>query len=88
VFFALAFLLTTVYSDVWRPLLITCAAAIVVGVCEPFLLSPPYYGVFGAMSGELYFRTGQWPWPGLAAGVATTAALVYGASIHVRNRDF
>lgn len=88
VFFGLAFLLTTVFSDLWRPLLITCAAAVVIGVCEPFLLSEPYYGVFGAMSGELYFRTGHWPWLGLAAGVATTAALLYAASINVNNRDF
>lgn len=87
-FFGLAFLLTTVFSDLWRPLLIACAVAVVIGVCEPFLLSPPHYGIFGVMSGELYFRTGQWPWLGLAAGAAITSALLYGAALHVRNRDF
>jgi ABC-2 type transport system permease protein len=87
-FFALAFLLSTVFSDVWRPLLIACGVAIVIGVCEPFLVPSPYYGVFGAMSGEMYFRAGQWPWLALGAGAVATSALLYGSGVRLRRQDF
>src|SRR6202022_3262152 len=67
VVFSLTFLLGTVFSDVWRPALIAIGAAAVVGVCEPFFPAVSRYGLFGIMSGELYFRGGGLPWPVLLA---------------------
>jgi ABC-type transport system involved in cytochrome c biogenesis permease subunit len=85
-FFSLTLLLSTVFADFWRPLLLACAVAIVLGTMEQALLSP--YGIFRVMSGEAYFRTGHLPWSGLMASVAVSAALVYGALINFGQRDF
>jgi len=87
VFFSLAFLLSAVFDDFWRPMLITCAVALsqtLVGV----LVGLPFSGLLRVMSAESYFRTGQVPWVGL--GVALTAGLLmlYAAVVVVERRDF
>jgi hypothetical protein len=85
VFFSLAFFLSTVFDDVWRPLLIALSVAI--ALAELFRdLSP--YSIFHVMSGEVYFRSGQLPWPGLIASVVVSAALQYGAAMNIARRDF
>lgn len=87
-FFALALLLSTSYSDVWRPLLIALAAAGVVALAT--VGYPPFepYSILRLMSGEAYFRTGHVPWLGLAAAAAVSAALVAGAAVNAARRDF
>jgi ABC-type phosphate/phosphonate transport system permease subunit len=87
VFYSLAFLLSAVFDDFWRPMLITCAVALsqtLVGA----LVGLPFSGVLRVMSAESYFRTGQIPWAGL--GVAVTAGLVMlsAAVAIVERRDF
>ena len=66
VFFSLAFLLSTVFSDVWRPLLIAAVRRGGLGISEPVLRDLSRYSLFGVMSGENYFR-------GRRAAVAGTA---------------
>src|SRR5713226_3958992 len=56
VVFSLAFLLSTVFSDVWRPALIALCAVAVLGLCEPFFPELARYSLFGIMAGEVYFR--------------------------------
>jgi len=87
VFFSLALLLSTLFGDIWRPLLITLAIAAVLGLLEQL---PPLTGrgVFGVMSGETYFRTGSLPWAGLFVSAAASAAMFYAASVHFERRDF
>jgi hypothetical protein len=85
-FFSLTLLLSTVFADFWRPLLLACAVAIVLGTVEQALVSP--YGIFRVMSGEAYFRTGHLPWSGLTASAAVSAALLYGAAMNFGQRDF
>jgi len=85
-FFSLALLLSTVFADVWRPLLLACAIAIVLGALEQALSSP--YGIYRVMSGETYFRTGHLPWSGLMTSTAVSLALLYGALINFGQRDF
>ena len=63
VLFSLAFLLSTVFADLWRPPLIVLCLATMLALGEAALRSP--YGLFGTMSGELYFRRGELPWLGL-----------------------
>ena len=87
-FFSLACLLSTVFTDLWRPLMLTCAAAVVLGLGEQLLHDDLPFGIFRIMSGESYFRNGQLPWLGLLACVAVSAALLYGAAINVERRDY
>jgi ABC-2 type transport system permease protein len=85
-FFSLALLLSTVFADFWRPLLLACAIAVVLGAVEQALWSP--YGIYRVMSGETYFRTGHLPWSGLMTSTAVSLALLYGALINFGQRDF
>src|SRR6185436_2424177 len=88
VFFSLAFLLSTVFSDVWRPALIVFCVAVAVGLSDLVLRDLPLVSVVRLMSGEAYFRTGTLPWPGLAASVVVSSALLYAASRNIARRDF
>jgi len=88
VFFSLAFLLSTVFSDVWRPLLIVLCAAIVLALSEAFFPDLSRYGLFRVMSGEKYFRGDGLPWLGLLAGTALSAAMLYAASKKIARLDF
>ena len=87
-FFSLAFLLSTVFGDLWRPLLIACTAAVMLGLCEQYLFGLSSYGIFGAISAATYFRTGALPWPGLLASVAASAAMLYAADRNIARQDF
>jgi ABC-2 type transport system permease protein len=88
VFFSLAFLLSIVFDDVWRPLVITLAIAIVLGLAEHVFPWLARDGVFGVMSGETYFRTGAVPWAGLLTTAAVSIAMMYAASAIFARRDF
>lgn len=88
VFFSLALLLSTVFNDVWKPLLMTLAAATVLFVFEQFALPESRYGIFRVMSAEAWFRNGQVPWMGLLASAAASAAMLYGAVANIARRDF
>jgi ABC-type transport system involved in multi-copper enzyme maturation permease subunit len=87
VFFSLTFFLSTVFTDIWRPLLIALGVAIGVSIVRPFLHIAPGYMVFDATSsGSAY--AGDLPWRGLLVRVALSAALLYGAVINIQRRDF
>jgi len=77
-FFTLAFLLSTVFSDPWRPILLAIGVA--------FVLSAVSHA--RVMSAESYFRTGQLPWAGMLIAATASAALYYAAVINIRRRDF
>jgi hypothetical protein len=87
-FYSLAFLLSTMFNDIWRPLLIALAVAMVIGICEQVPIDLARYGIFHVMSGEVYFRTGGLPWLGLATTAALSAAMLYGAAANIARRDF
>ena len=88
VFFSLAFLLSTQFSDLWRPWLLASGIALVVGLCEMVVPSLGRYGIFGVMSGETYFRSGGLPWLGLFASAAASTAMLYVAAQNVARQDF
>jgi hypothetical protein len=88
VFFSLAFLLSTVFFDLWRPLLITLLIAVVLALCPQIFRGLEPYSLFRVMSGEAYFRTGAVPWLGLLASAAVSASLLYAAAVNVERRDF
>ncbi|HEX6164589.1 MAG TPA: ABC transporter permease subunit [Vicinamibacterales bacterium] len=85
VFFSLASFLSTLFTDIWRPLLIAigiaCAIAIVSFVA-------PQLAIFSVMSGESYFKTGTLPWTGLLISAVIATALLYSAAETLERRDF
>jgi len=97
-FFSLAVLLSTVFNDLWRPLLIACAVAVTLATGEYVLgrltvsgvmpLSFQPFGIFRVMSGEAYFRSGGLPWLGLLAATAISATMLYAAARNMERRDF
>jgi hypothetical protein len=86
-FFCLALLLSTVFSDPWRPLLIALGLAIVIGIADQ-IFQVPFIGIFRVMSGESWFRSGQLPWIGLIGSVLVSASIYYGALLNLTRRDF
>jgi hypothetical protein len=84
-FFGLAFLLSTIYADMWRPLLMAGGVAIVISVIESQLA---VNGPFRVMSASSYFSDGAIPWLGLVLSAVITAALLYGAALNVARHDF
>lgn len=87
-FFSLAFLLSSIFSDFWPPLLIALLAALIIGGLEQISPEIAHFGIFHVMSGETYFRTGELPWQGLLASIAASAALLYGANLNTGRQDF
>lgn len=88
VFFSLAFLLSTVFSDVWRPLLIALCVATVLALFEQVFRDLSRYGLFRVMSAEVYFRGGGLPWLGLVASAALSVAMLYAAARNIARQDF
>jgi hypothetical protein len=82
-FVCLAVFLSTLFNDVWRPLLLTCVGAIAIGVLLPY-----DYGLFHAMGGGTYFFEGTLSWPELLVSAAAAAGLVYAAAARIARRDF
>lgn len=88
VFFSIAFLLSTAFTDVWRPLLLSLAVAVALASVESIFHDRSVHGVFGLMSGDTYFRAGRLPWLGLFASAAASAAMLWLATISISRRDF
>ena len=88
VFYSLALLLSTVFSDIWRPLLLACTVAFALAMAELVFRDLAPYSLFRVMSAESYFRTGSLPWTGLAASAAISAGVLYGAARNFARRDF
>ena len=82
-FLGLAVFLSTLFNDVWRPLLLTCVGALAIGV-----IVPHDYGLFRAMGGESYFFMGTLAWPALLVSIVVASGLVYAAAANVARRDF
>lgn len=88
VFFSLAFLLSTVFSDVWRPALIVICVATVLRLCEELFRDQSAFSLFRVMNGEDYFRGSGLPWLGLLASAAVSVALLYTATRNIARQDF
>jgi ABC-type transport system involved in multi-copper enzyme maturation permease subunit len=85
VFFSLASFLSTLFADIWRPLLIAIGIACAVALVSMFV---PQLGIFSVMSGESYFRTGSLPWMGFVTSAVIATALLYSAAETLERRDF
>jgi hypothetical protein len=88
VLFSLATLLSTEFSGIWRPLLIVLCIWTVLGLFDLALRDLSPFSLFRLMSAEDYFRGRGFPWLGLFATAAASAAMLYGAAINLARRDF
>lgn len=88
VFFSLAFLLSTVFSDVWRPVLIVLCGAAILALLEQVFRDLSRYSLFRVMSADVYFRGGGLPWLGLFASAAVSVAMLYAATRNIARQDF
>ena len=84
-FFSLASFLSTLFGDIWRPLLIAMFIACLAAVAQ---FVAPELGLFKVMSGESYFRNGSLPWMGFVTSAVLASALLYGAAETLERRDF
>lgn len=85
VFYSLASFLSTLFTDIWRPLVL----CFVVGCFAAILqVIAPELGIFKVMSGETYFRTGSLPWAGFLTSAVLATALLYSAAETLERRDF
>ena len=84
-FFSLAAFLSTLFGDIWRPLLIAVLIACVAAMAQ---FVAPELGLFNVMSGESYFRNGSLPWMGLMTSAVLASALLYSAAETLERRDF
>jgi ABC-type transport system involved in multi-copper enzyme maturation permease subunit len=87
VFFHVALLLSTVFLDVWRPLLLTLAVALVASLADQVVRGASF-GIYRVMSADSYFRGTGVPWVGLVLSAAASGALFYGATQSLSRRDF
>jgi len=85
VFFSLASFLSTLFGDIWRPLLIAIAIACVIAILQTVV---PQLGIYRVMSGESYFKTGSLPWAGFLTSAVIATALLYSAAETLERRDF
>jgi len=88
VFFSLAALMSTVFGDVWRPVLLSLLVAVVLSIPDQILPGWSRYSLSGVMGGETFFRTGRLPWLGLLATISISAAFLYAAARNLERRDF
>ena len=88
VFFSMAFLLSTVFSDVWRPLLIVLCGATVLALLGAVFRDLSYYSLFKVMTGEVYFRGGGLPWLGLLTSAGLSLVMLYLATRNIARQDF
>ncbi len=84
-FFSLASFLSTMFGDIWRPLLVAVVLACVAALVQ---VVAPELGLFRLMSGETYFRTGALPWMGFLTTAVLASALLYSAAETLERRDF
>jgi hypothetical protein len=86
--FSLAFLLSTVFTDIWRPALIAIVAVYLLVFGEQATPGMSGYGILHVMSAQSYFAGNGIPWAGLIVSAGVSAALLYGATVNIARRDF
>jgi ABC-type transport system involved in multi-copper enzyme maturation permease subunit len=85
VFFCMASFFSTLFADIWRPMLITIGIACAVAIAS---FAVPQVNIFKVMSGESYFRAGNLPWAGFLTSAVVATALLYSAAETLERRDF
>lgn len=88
VFPAFSFLLTAVFNNQWKALVVGIGVALALFFPISMAVEYPWWNVYHLMSGETYFRYGRIPWPGLLASLAASASMMFAAVRVYERRDF
>jgi ABC-2 type transport system permease protein len=88
VFYCLALLLSTVFDDRWRPIVITLAVAVIIVHFKVLIPALAPFSPAGVIDGERYFQTGTPAWAGLLVWLCVSAGMLYGSVRSVELRDF
>ncbi len=88
VFYAFSILLSTIFSDQVKPLIIGIAVAFILSTVTMLFKEFAPYSILNIMSGGSYFRTGELPWVGLGVSLAVAGAMFYLSLRIVERRDF
>ena len=88
VFFSLASMLSTVWSDVWRPSLIALFVAAVLRLADQISVDIARVSVCRVMSAESFFHGAGLPWLGLGASAAVSVAMLVVATRNIARHDF
>jgi len=81
--FVVTILLSTMFRDIWRPMLLTAGLAIITAALEFFI----GVGPFQVMNATRYFRSGQLPWFGMFVMTVVTIAMWSAADRSFQRRD-
>jgi hypothetical protein len=88
VFFSLAFFFSSVFSDVWRPLLIVACLGAALSFLGLVIRDFSEYSLFTVMNGARYFRGEGVPWVGLLLSVVVSSLLLFAATRNIARQDF
>ena len=88
VFFSFTFLLSAVFTDQLKPVVIAIGLAAILGVVWMVFRDLAPYSIYKVMSAESYFYRGVLPWKGLIISLALSAAMFYASFRIVERRDF
>lgn len=83
IWFCLTVLLSTMFRDLWRPMLVAGSVALVTALVE----YSSGIGPFHVMDAASYFRSGQLPWMALVATALLASALAYAADRTYQGQD-
>lgn len=87
-FYSFAYMLSNIFDDLWRPMLIAFVVAVALAFIEPLVFGLSRFTVYETMTGEFYFRTGQLPWQGLLICGLLSASMLYASAVIAERRDF
>ena len=88
VFFSLAFLFSSMFSNVWAPVVLTLCAGAALRMLDAITDGSGGFTLFEMMHGESYFRGHGLPWLMLLVSAGLSAALIYAGIRHMSRQDF
>ena len=88
VFYCLALLLSTVFEDRWRPMVITLALVVAAGLSSELIPALGAFNPVSVMAGESYFFSGTPAWGRLFVWLCVSAGILYAAVRSIESRDF
>jgi ABC-type transport system involved in multi-copper enzyme maturation permease subunit len=88
VFFSFSFLLSSIFSDQLKPIVIGLVVVFIPGVLPLLHKDFARYNIYNVMSGQSYFNGGAIPWMGLLVCIALTIVMFVLSLRIIERRDF
>lgn len=88
IFFSLSFFFSSVFHDVWRPVLLVACVGAAMTFLDVVIDGFSRYSVYGVMNGQRYFEGDGVPWLGLIVSVVVSLSLLFAATRNIARQDF